>query len=135
MWPNPQFPEDLVTFTEEILNEKHFLCSVTVLTDGTYWCVILCYHTDGVYMFNFSLTRKSRKTDSFYAVLISHFWGSTECWRQCGVRQYGDCKNYIEHCETAKPLSYTEKTYCEPITLKKYTEKIHHLKNLAIHFL
>ena len=28
MWPNPQFPEDLVTFTEEILNRKHFLCSV-----------------------------------------------------------------------------------------------------------
>ena len=22
MWPNPQFSEDLVTFTEEILNEK-----------------------------------------------------------------------------------------------------------------
>ena len=29
MWPNPQFPVDLVAFTEEILNEKlHFLCSV-----------------------------------------------------------------------------------------------------------
>ena len=29
MWPNPQFPADLVTFTEEILNVKlHFLCSV-----------------------------------------------------------------------------------------------------------
>ena len=28
MWPNPQVPADLVTFTEEILNEKlHFLCS------------------------------------------------------------------------------------------------------------
>ena len=28
MWPNPQFPADLVTFAEEILNEKlHFLCS------------------------------------------------------------------------------------------------------------
>ena len=28
MWPNPQFPANLVTFTEEILNEKlHFLCS------------------------------------------------------------------------------------------------------------
>ena len=28
MWPNTQFPEDLVTFTEEILNRKfHFLCS------------------------------------------------------------------------------------------------------------
>ena len=29
MWPNPPFPADLVTFTEEILNGKlHFLCSV-----------------------------------------------------------------------------------------------------------
>ena len=29
MWPNPQFPTDLVTFTEEILNGKlHFLCSL-----------------------------------------------------------------------------------------------------------
>ena len=28
MWPNPQFPTDLVTFTEETLNGKlHFLCS------------------------------------------------------------------------------------------------------------
>ena len=28
MWPNPQFPADLVTFTEEIINGKlHFLCS------------------------------------------------------------------------------------------------------------
>ena len=32
MWPNPQFPADLVTFTEEIVNgDLHFLCSVTVL--------------------------------------------------------------------------------------------------------
>ena len=29
MWPNPQFPADLVTFNEEILNGNlHFLCSV-----------------------------------------------------------------------------------------------------------
>ena len=29
MWPNPQFPADLVTFTAEILNGKlHFLCSI-----------------------------------------------------------------------------------------------------------
>ena len=27
MWPNPQFPADLVTFAKEILNGKlHFLC-------------------------------------------------------------------------------------------------------------
>ena len=29
IWTNPQFPADLFTFTEEILNVKlHFLCSV-----------------------------------------------------------------------------------------------------------
>ena len=29
MWPNPHETVDLVTFTEEIFNEKlHFLCSV-----------------------------------------------------------------------------------------------------------
>ena len=28
MWPNPQFPADVVTFTDEILNRKlHILCS------------------------------------------------------------------------------------------------------------
>ena len=28
MWPNPQFPADLITFAEEILSGKlHFLCS------------------------------------------------------------------------------------------------------------
>ena len=28
MWPNPQFPPDLITFTEQIFNPKlHFLCS------------------------------------------------------------------------------------------------------------
>ena len=28
MWPNPPFPADLVTFTEDILNGKlHVLCS------------------------------------------------------------------------------------------------------------
>ena len=31
MWPNPPFPVDLVTFTEEILHGKlHFLCSARI---------------------------------------------------------------------------------------------------------
>ena len=31
MWPNSQFPADLVTFTKEFLNgELHFLCSGNV---------------------------------------------------------------------------------------------------------
>ena len=34
MSPNPQFPVDLVTFTEEILNGKlHFLCSTSYADD------------------------------------------------------------------------------------------------------
>ena len=28
MWPNPQFPADLITFTEEILNGKLHFCAV-----------------------------------------------------------------------------------------------------------
>ena len=32
MWPNLQFPADLVTFTEEILNEKLHFCAVLVKT-------------------------------------------------------------------------------------------------------
>ena len=28
MWPNPQAPADLVTFSEEILNEKASFCAV-----------------------------------------------------------------------------------------------------------
>ena len=31
MWPNPQFPADLISFTEEIHNGNlHFVCSVTL---------------------------------------------------------------------------------------------------------
>ena len=41
MWPNPQIPADLVTFTEEIHNGKlHFLCSVNgvfKVSNQTYW--------------------------------------------------------------------------------------------------
>ena len=41
MGPNPQFPADLVTFTEEIHNGKlHILCSVCTAVDKYYsWYV------------------------------------------------------------------------------------------------
>ena len=36
MWPNPQFPADLVTFTEETFNGKlHFLCNDKTCSDHT----------------------------------------------------------------------------------------------------
>ena len=38
MWPNPQIPADLITFTEEILNGKlHFLCSGHTGTSKSGW--------------------------------------------------------------------------------------------------
>ena len=37
MWANPQFPADLVIFTEEILNGKLHFCAVFMIT----------YYTDG----------------------------------------------------------------------------------------
>ena len=50
MWPNPQFPVDLVTFTEEILNGKlHFLRSVTRENVGQKNPAVqqfLCYFTN-----------------------------------------------------------------------------------------
>ena len=37
MWPNPQYPANLVTFNEEILNRKlHFLCSVEQVKLGPF---------------------------------------------------------------------------------------------------
>ena len=36
MWPNPQFPADSVTFTEEILYGKLFWTKVDFLHAGTY---------------------------------------------------------------------------------------------------
>ena len=47
MRPNPQIPPDLVTFTEEILNEKlHFLCSVELTTKGKYLVPVTITNTD-----------------------------------------------------------------------------------------
>ena len=35
MWPNPQFPADLVTFTEEIFNGKLHFCAVPPSHEAT----------------------------------------------------------------------------------------------------
>ena len=37
MWSNPQFPADLVTFTEEVINGKlNFFCSISIYWLKTY---------------------------------------------------------------------------------------------------
>ena len=35
MWPNPQFPEDLVTFTEEIFRKTSFFVECTISQGGS----------------------------------------------------------------------------------------------------
>ena len=48
MWLNPQFPWDLVAFTEDISNEKlHFLCSDTCSD------ILLYFITDMFVLYNF----------------------------------------------------------------------------------
>ena len=45
MWPNPQFPADLVTFTEEIINGKlHFLCIVNVHGRCSTAVIVIVYY-------------------------------------------------------------------------------------------
>ena len=51
MWPNPQVPADLVTFTEQIRYGKlHFLCSDgSILRDTILYCVLwnnIAFHQD-----------------------------------------------------------------------------------------
>ena len=36
MWPNPQFPADLITFTEEILNGKLRFCAVMEVAEQSW---------------------------------------------------------------------------------------------------
>ena len=41
MWPNPQFPADLLTFTEKMLNGKlHFFCSVVQFEGSQCWSTL-----------------------------------------------------------------------------------------------
>ena len=55
MWPNPQFPADLVTFTEKILNGKLHFCAV-------YYHIIIRYPLP-----------EPINTKSFYISCILHF--------------------------------------------------------------
>ena len=65
MWPNPQFPADMVTFTEEILNGKlHFLCSDSPLK---LWIALVFIE---ILDFRWILIIR----DNF----LEHFWGKDE---------------------------------------------------------
>ena len=73
MWPNPQETEDLVTFTEKILNGKlHFLCSATL-----YKCQLTTSQQPVFHLFSktcfivFSHQLEG-KNDSINTVLLGH---------------------------------------------------------------
>ena len=48
MWPNPQFPANLVTFNEEILNRKLHFCAGLVLS--IQW--MACYYSVTTWRYN-----------------------------------------------------------------------------------
>ena len=60
MWPYPQFPADLVTFTEEIFNGKlEYLCSVLeMLTSYHHGQVLRPFHEVCCSMFRYGKTLK-----------------------------------------------------------------------------
>ena len=63
MWPNSQFPADLVTFTEETLNGKlHFLCSETIQPIQNF------LHTRGRWSFPIKISKvnATKSAVSFY---------------------------------------------------------------------
>ena len=65
MWPNPKETADLVTFTEEIYNEKfHALCSVCLICECIYKCM------SGSVAIFLSLKNSSCKKN----ILTIYFW-------------------------------------------------------------
>ena len=74
MWPNPQFPADMVTFTERILNRKpYFLCSDASENMGCFLVRIFRHVNAQKWRFRlkgflgfFYQIKPSRKTSFFY---------------------------------------------------------------------
>ena len=64
MWPNPQFPADLITVTEKTLNENpHFLCS------GIYHWLCITKWTEKLW----SLTYTVQFSDQSIMVILHDF--------------------------------------------------------------
>ena len=93
MWPNPQFPADLVTFAEEILNGKlHFLCS-----DSGWLCI------------NKLRVKGEEFTSQFHEGKWSYwieFWQTSEDAKTGFLRRFKSCvsiRNWVESVEKFTP--------------------------------
>ena len=60
MGPNPQFPKNLVVFTEEILNRKLYFCAVDTVT--IFICNVRLVFSIGHVVFNEKRCLKQRQT-------------------------------------------------------------------------
>ena len=89
MWPDPQFPADLVTFTEEILNGKLYFFAVFLSLISYLWNIFLKKYLQGNYsewhyldfrinfFFSFSYHRgvfNQKKLIESYAKIIARFF-------------------------------------------------------------
>ena len=87
MWPNPQFPADLVTYTEEIHNGKlHFSCSFILYPASIYLFKVNNENTRAVCKICPKLTIKTpershwRRSGAFFLTLYEFyilFWSFT----------------------------------------------------------
>ena len=102
MWPNSQFPMDLVTFTDEILNGKlHFLCCAW---NGSF----------------------SNQSENFYNILISYL--GLISWNTLSQLKYNSVEKQM-NIQKALFFSFLKKT--KPIKQKKVIN-ISHLIMLLI---
>ena len=129
MWPNPQFPADLVTYTEEIHNGKlHFSCSFILYPPSIYLFKVNNENTRAVCKICSKLTIKTperrhwRRSGAFFnfvrilhTVLVLHtFW-------------YFHCQLWTEKCRLGTNTS--DKPELEK--LRQSCTKFHYLGRFA----
>ena len=110
MWPNPQFPADLVTFTEEIFNGKlHFLCSafakivngfqpVTIFTESypvIFWSVIFPITDWHAILYSLKTSENQRFSDVFRENRIARKFLKSVClYKYCWPENYRKRANF-----------------------------------------
>ena len=71
MWPDPQFPVEMITFTEEILNRNlHFLCS-------TIKPLIVAAHIHGMIKYNLHILQPGSEIELCYLQYTFFSWHGT----------------------------------------------------------
>ena len=74
MWPNPQFPADLVTFTEKSIMQKFIFCAVIIPYYSGYITIQQLKWTNREYNMTLKTQLVQRRLKTHYAILIWVMW-------------------------------------------------------------